>query len=184
MSENNYNVYRHSGRFTTKDLARMVVFSVLIAVSKVTTQFVPIPVAGLHGILYVPLSTIFMLTGVGLVRKAWTATTIGFVAGVVGLALPGGPGVLNLPMLVITGIVVDLFLMAVRRNIGDSAAIAASAGFLPVLFTTWLMLWGLRIIFGVRMPIMMFLLIFIVLHGALSALGGIIAYGLVRRLER
>lgn len=184
MSKSNYNVYGHGGRFTTKDLARMVVFSVLIVVSKVTTQFVPIPVAGLHGILYVPLSAIFMLTGVGLVRKAWTATTIGFVAGVVGLALPGGPGVLDLPMLVITGIVVDLFLMAVRRNVGDSAVIAALAGFLPVLFTTWFMLWGLRVVFGVRMPLMTFLLIFVVLHGALSALGGVIAHGLVRRLGR
>jgi hypothetical protein len=70
----------------------------------------------------------FMLTGVGLVRKMWSATAIGFVAGIVGLALPGGPGVLDLPMLVITGIVVDLFLASIGRGIGDSIAVAAAAG--------------------------------------------------------
>jgi len=171
------------GRFTTRDLAYIAVFSALIAVSKVTTMFVSVPVAGLHGVLYVPLSAIFMLTGVGLVRKMWSATAIGFVAGIVGLAFPGGPGVLNLPMLVITGIVVDLFLASIGRGIGDSIAVAAAAGFLPVLFTTWFMLWGLRVVFGVRMPLMTFLLIFIALHGALSAFGGAVAHGLVRRLR-
>lgn len=175
---------KQAGRFNSKDLARIVLFSVLIDVSKLTTLFVTIPLAGLHGILYVLLSAIFMLTGVGLVKKRGAATAIGFVAGLVGLMLPGGPGILDFPMLIITGVVVDLFLMGVRKNIGDSAAIAASAGFIPVLFTTWFMLWGLRVVFGVKMPLLTFLLIFIVLHGSLAAIGGLIAYKVVRRVGR
>ncbi|MHA1349156.1 MAG: MptD family putative ECF transporter S component [Candidatus Odinarchaeia archaeon] len=173
--------------FNTKDLALMVIFAAIGGSFMLTTflirAMIPIPVPGFGGIVAIPLSTAFLLIAVGLVRRLGSATFTSTIMGVVEALLPG-PGILVLPASILTGIVVDSFLWAIRRNVDDSRIVAASTAFMPTLFTTWFMWWGFRVLYGLTIPLIVFAAIFIGLHGVLMIIGGLAAYSVLKRVQR
>jgi len=173
--------------FSTRDLALMTVFAAIggcfILTTPLIRALIPIPFPGFGGIVAIPVSTALLLVAVGLVRKAWSATFTSTVMGAVELLLPGGPGILVLPTSILTGLIIDAFLWAIHRNIDDSYLVAASAAFTPTLVTTWFMWWGFSIVFGLNLPLVSFVAIFMGLHGVLRIIGGIAAYLVLKRIR-
>jgi ABC-type thiamin/hydroxymethylpyrimidine transport system permease subunit len=173
--------------FSTRDLALMTVFAAVGASFILTTPLIhaviPIPLPGFGGMVAIPVSTAFLLIAVGLVRKVGSATFTSTIMGVIELLLPGGPGILVLPSSILTGMVVDVFLWALRRNVDDSRSVTASAAFMPTLATTWFMWWGFRVLYGQTVPLIIFVAIFMGLHGILRIVGGLAAYSILKRIR-
>ena len=174
--------------FSTRDLALMATFAAVGACFSLTTPLIravmPIPLPGFGGMVAIPVSTALLLIAAGLVRKVVSATFTSTIMGVIELPLQGGPGILVVPSSILTGIVVDVFLWALRGNVDDSRSVAASVAFMPTLATTWFMWWGFKVLYGQIIPLIVFVAIFIGLHGILRITGGLLAYFILKRIRR
>jgi hypothetical protein len=175
--------------FHVRDLVVMAVFGAVggsfILTTPLVQAVVPVNLPGFGGLLFVPLATIFMFVAIGVVEKPGTATITGTILGVVTFLFPGGPGVLSLPVWILKGIVIDIYLLIIRRGVNDSPLIAGSAAFIPHLTTTWWVLWiGYGIFFGRIIPIWIFMAVFIGLQGIVSVIGGIGGHYVLRRVRR
>jgi hypothetical protein len=175
-------------RFGTRDLALMTLFAAIGGSFSLTTRpisaMIPIPLLGFGGIVYIPVSTLFLLIAVGLVRSIWSATFTSTIMGIVAFLLGGGPGILVLPTSILNGILVDILLWVTRRNVDDSPLVAAFTAFTPTLVTTWFMWWGFGVVFGKIIPLFVFVAIFIGLHGILMIIGGLASYYVLKRIRR
>lgn len=174
--------------FTTRDLVYMAVFGAIAAAMILTTPLIValIPIRGVPGfggIIAVPFSTAFSLIAIGLVGKPGSATVTHTISGVISFLLPGGPGILVLPSSILIGLVIDAYLWVIHRNVADSRLVATSAAFLPSLATPWFMWWGMTIVYGGIIPLWIFLVMFMGLHGVLRVIGGLAAYYVLERVR-
>jgi len=173
---------------TIRDFVYMSIFGAISATFVLTTPFfvsvVPVKgIPGFGGILYIPFSSAFSLIAIGLVGKPGSATITYTINGIISFLLPGGPGILILPMSIVAGLVIDFYLLVIHGNVADSRRIAASAAFLPSLITPWIMWWGMTVMYGRIIPLWIFLIMFLVVHGFLRFIGGLAAYYALKRVR-
>ena len=174
-------------RFTLRDMVVMAVFAAVASSFFITTvplwALMPIHMPGIYGIFVIPLATLFNFVGFGLVNKRWAATITFSIYAIVGLFIPGGPGPLKL-IFIAEGIIIDLYLMAIRKGIHEAAWVAATAAFIPQLIDAYLFWLGFKYFFGHMVPALAFAAVFLGLHGALAIIGGLAAFYVLRRILR
>lgn len=173
--------------FTIRDIVLMAVFAAVASSFFITTiplrALIPFNMPGIYGILVLPFSTLFTFVGFGLVSKKWAATFTYFIFAVVSMIVPGGPGPLKL-IFMLNGVVIDLYLSAINKKIYDARWVAATSALLPALLQAPLFWLGFKYFFGLTLPALPFILVFVGLHGVLVVVGGVAAFYILRRLHR
>ena len=182
--------------FSTKDIVLMAVFGALSGVFIMTT--IPLKAIlppGLPAIIFIPASTIFLLTARGLVGKFGAAAITGLIFGIVATILPGGPPLITLPKYILMGVIIDLFLLAVKKEVDSSKIISTITGAIsyPILavflyFTLILVTPEKQLENMVNQIggtyIQYIVILFLGLHTLLGAAGGFLAYYVLKRVKR
>ena len=100
--------------FTTQDLVVLALFAALVALSKVVLRM-PLRVPGHSGITWMAI----LLVGRGLVRRPWAGTVLGFVSGIIAVAVVGGrEGLLLWLKYLAPGAMMDLAALMSREHLG------------------------------------------------------------------
>jgi uncharacterized membrane protein len=100
--------------FTTQDLVVLALFAALVALSKVVLRM-PLHVPGHSGITWMAI----LLVGRGLVRRPWAGTVLGFVSGIIAVAVVGGrEGLLLWLKYLAPGAMMDLAALMSREHLG------------------------------------------------------------------
>lgn len=100
--------------FTTQDIVVLALFAALIALSKAVFRM-PIHVPGHSGITWMAI----LLVGRGLVRRPWAGTMLGFVSGILAVAVVGGrEGLLLWVKYLAPGAVMDLAALLSGERLG------------------------------------------------------------------
>lgn len=100
--------------FTTQDLVVLALFAALVALSKVVLRM-PLHVPGHSGITWMAI----LLVGRGLVRCLWAGTVLGFVSGIIAVAVVGGrEGLLLWLKYLAPGAMMDLAALMSREHLG------------------------------------------------------------------
>jgi len=182
--------------FSTRDIVLMAVFGALSGVFIMTT--IPLKAIlppGLPAIIFIPASTIFMLTARALVGKFGAATVTGFVFGLVATILPGGPPLITLPKYILMGVIIDLFLLLIKKEFDSSKILSIITGAVSYPFLAVFMYFTLVLIIPEKQLDMMvnqiggtyiqyIILLFLGLHTILGAIGGFFAYYVLKRVKR
>ena len=122
--------------FTTQDLVVLALFAALVALSKVVLRM-PIHVPGHSGITWMAI----LLVGRGLVRRPWAGTVLGFVSGIIAVAVVGGrEGLLLWLKYLAPGAMMDLTALLSREHLGNPfvGAVAGAAANTAKLVTSLL----------------------------------------------
>lgn len=99
--------------FTTQDLVVLALFAALVALSKVVLRM-PIHVPGHSGMTWMAI----LLVGRGLVRRPWAGTVLGFVSGIIAVAVVGGrEGLLLWLKYLAPGAMMDLAALLSREHL-------------------------------------------------------------------
>jgi len=180
--------------FTTRDLILMAVFGAIAGAFIMTTiPLKPVLPPGFPAIIFIPASTIFILTARGLIGKFGAATLTGLIFGIVAIILPGGPPLIPLPKYILMGIIIDIFLLLIRKEVDSSRLISTITGaisypFLAIVTYIGFMLLEIKLpmkILGFKVSGILFvIIIFAGLHTVLGAIGGFLAYSILKRVRR
>ncbi|ODS39044.1 MAG: hypothetical protein A7316_00800 [Candidatus Altiarchaeales archaeon WOR_SM1_86-2] len=179
--------------FTTRDLILMAVFGAMAGAFIMTTiPLKPVLPPGFPALIFIPASTIFMLAARGLVGKSGAATITGLIFGIVATILPGGPPLIPLAKYIIMGVVIDVFLLLIRKEVDSSRLVSTITGavsypFLAVVAYAGFMLLEIELpmkILGFKVSGILFvIIIFAGLHTVLGAVGGFLAYSILKRVR-
>jgi len=126
------------------------------------------------------LGTFFLLTARGLVRKFGAAAVADFISGITAFAVSGGP--LLLVLFPVKGLVIDTFLLLIRREVDHSKATSALSGLIPYPFNAVFMYFGFMFLGRVISPDLF--LILSGLYGISGALGGLGAYYILKKIRK
>ncbi len=165
--------------FTTQDLVILALFAALIALSKVVLRM-PIHVPGHSGITWMAI----LLVGRGLVRRPWAGTVLGFVSGVIAVAVVGGrEGLLLWLKYLAPGAMMDLVALLTAERLGNPfvGAVAGAAANTAKLVTSLLVSLALGIPTGY---LALGLGLSATTHVVFGALGGWLGTVVLRLLRR
>ena len=165
--------------FTTQDLVVLALFAALVALSKVVLRM-PIHVPGHSGITWMAI----LLVGRGLVRRPWAGTVLGFVSGIIAVAVVGGrEGLLLWLKYLAPGAMMDLAALLSREHLGNPfvGAVAGAAANTAKLVTSLLVSLALGIPTGY---LALGLGLSATTHVVFGALGGWLGTLVLRLLRR
>ncbi len=165
--------------FTTQDLVVLALFAALVALSKVVLRM-PIHVPGHSGITWMAI----LLVGRGLVRRPWAGTVLGFVSGIIAVAVVGGrEGLLLWLKYLAPGAMMDLTALLSREHLGNPfvGAVAGAAANTAKLVTSLLVSLALGIPTGY---LALGLGLSATTHVVFGALGGWLGTLVLRLLRR
>jgi hypothetical protein len=165
--------------FTTQDLVVLALFAALVALSKVVLRM-PIHVPGHSGITWMAI----LLVGRGLVRRPWAGTVLGFVSGIIAVAVVGGrEGLLLWLKYLAPGAMMDLAALLSREHLGHPfvGAVAGAAANTAKLVTSLLVSLALGIPTGY---LALGLGLSATTHVVFGALGGWLGTLVLRLLRR
>ena len=182
--------------FSTRDIVLMAVFGALSGVFIMTT--IPLKAIlppGLPAIIFIPASTIFLLTARALVGKFGAATITGLIFGIVATILPGGPPLIPLPKYILMGAIIDLFLLVIKKEVDSSKIISTITGAISYPVLAAFLYFTLILVTPEKQLEMMvkqiggsyleyIIILFLGLHTLLGAIGGFLSYYIIKRVKR
>ena len=167
--------------FTTQDLVVLALFAALVALSKVVLRM-PLHVPGHSGITWMAI----LLVGRGLVRRPWAGTVLGFVSGIIAVAVVGGrEGLLLWLKYLAPGAMMDLAALMSREHLGHPfvGAVAGAIANAAKLVTSLLVSLALGVPTGYLALGLGLSATTHVVFGALGGWLGTLVLGLLRRVD-